>query len=154
MITLTDSELIPRGKYRVGENVFWDKITALSYSAKTNQTIHWDFNDLLFSAFDWSKEPEQDISHYYTLRCQQIRDEYDYIVLHYSGGSDSNNILQHFYRAGIHIDQINVTVPLEYYEKHTDITNSHEAKDLHNEWYLVVKPDLEWIKKQIGRAHV
>lgn len=154
MITLTDSELIPRGKYHVGNDVFWDKITALAQSAKSNQPIRWDFNDELFSVFDWTTEPEQDISYYYTERCKQIRDEYDYIVLHYSGGSDSNNILQHFYRAGIHIDQINVTIPLEYYEKHTKVTKSIEARDLHNEWYLVVKPDLDWVHDNMPNTKV
>jgi hypothetical protein len=154
VISLSESELIPRGRYCVGNNVFWDKITALAYGAKTNQTVRWDFNDKLFSAFDWTKEPDQDISYYYTQRCRQIRDQYDYIVLHYSGGSDSNNILQHFYRAGIHIDQINVTVPLEYYEKHTKISQSTQAGDLHNEWYLVIKPDLEWVHSNMPNTKV
>ena len=154
MIALTDTELIPRGKYRVGNRIFWDKIAALAQSVKINQSVQWDFNDELFSAHDWTQEPQHDISYYYTLRCQQIRDEYQYLVLHYSGGSDSNNILQHFYRAGIHIDQINVTVPLEYYEKHVVTTNSTEAGDLHNEWYKVINPDLDWVRKHMPNTKV
>jgi hypothetical protein len=154
MSPIKDAELIPRGCYRVGSSMFRDKISALAHSAATNQPVRWDFNDELFGVFDWTQEPQQDISYFYTKRCQQIRDEYQYIVLHYSGGSDSNNILQHFYRAGIHIDQINVTVPLEYYERHTSVTGSVEAGDLHNEWYLVIKPDLEWVKKHMPNTKI
>jgi hypothetical protein len=143
---LKDPEIIPRGFYSVGDQQFRTKVQALIHSSKTEQTITWNFHDDLFARFNWSQEPDRDISYYYTLRCHQIRDEYQYLVLHYSGGSDSHNILTHFYRAGIHVDQINVTVPVEYYEKHTRANDSKEAKDLHNEWYHVIKPDLEWIR--------
>lgn len=154
MMSLSNAELIPRGRYCVGANVFWDKITALAFAEKTNQPVHWDFNNQLFSAYDWTNEPLQDISYYYIERCKQIRDQYQYIVLHYSGGSDSNNILTHFYRSGIHIDQINVTIPLEYYEKHTRVSHSDEASELHNEWYNVIKPDLLWIEKHLPNSKI
>jgi len=147
--SLKDFELIPRGCYLVDNQMFRDKVAALSYGAQTGQTVHWDFHDELFGQFNWTQEPEHSISYYYNLRCQQIRDEYQYLVLHYSGGSDSHNILTHFYRAGIHIDQINVSIPLEYYEKHTQLSSSTSAKDLHNEWYYVIKPDLEWIRQHM-----
>lgn len=151
---ILDSELIPRGCYHVGDSIFRNKIQAVVHGKNTNQQVRWDFNDELFSAFEWSAEPENDISYYYTFRCKQIRDEYQHVVLHYSGGADSNNILQHFYRAGIHIDQINVNVPLEYYNNHTQASASRDAKDLHNEWFLVIKPDLEWIKKHLPNTKI
>jgi hypothetical protein len=150
----TASELIPRGSYHVGSTMFWDKVSALAYSAKTNQPIRWDFNDKLFSAFNWTKEPENDLSYYYLQRCKQIRDEYQYLVLHYSGGSDSHNILTYFYQAGLHIDQISISIPLEYYDKHTKVTASTDAKDLHNEWYTVIKPDLDWVKKNMPNTKI
>jgi hypothetical protein len=154
MDLISNSELVPRGQYHVGGTVFWDKISALAHSAVTNQEIRWDFNDDLFSAFDWTKEPDHDLSFYYTERCKRIRDEYKYLVLHYSGGSDSHNILTHFHRAGLHIDQINVNVPLDYYDKHTCVTASTQAKDLHNEWYHVIKPDLAWIKQHMPKTKI
>jgi hypothetical protein len=151
---LNEFEIIPRGFYSVGGQQFRSKIHALAHGAQSGQTVTWNFHDELFARTDWKKEPEQDISYLYTLRCQQIRDEYQYLVLHYSGGSDSHNILTHFYRAGIHIDQINVTVPLEYYENHTTADNSKHAKDLHNEWYHVIKPDLEWIRLHMPNTKI
>lgn len=140
------TQLVPRGIYRVGNAVFESKIEALIEAGKTNTTPTWDFHDAFFSQFDWTQEPSKDLKYYYLQRCQQIRDEYQYLVLHYSGGSDSHNILSHFYQAGLHIDQINVTVPLEYYDRHTQVTQDRASKNLHNEWYHVIQPDLDWVR--------
>lgn len=42
----------------------------------------------------------------YKERAQYIRDNYDYVVLCYSGGIDSTNMLESFYYNGIHIDEV------------------------------------------------
>jgi hypothetical protein len=40
-----------------------------------NGELKYCFNDNVFGKFDWSKEPNIDISHLYKLRAQQIRDK-------------------------------------------------------------------------------
>jgi len=73
--------------------------------------VDWVFNDDIFSLYDWTKEPIQDINHLYDLRTKQLRNDYDYIVLFYSGGYDSHNILRSFIDNNIHLDEIITTIP-------------------------------------------
>lgn len=47
-----------------------------------------------------------DLWRLYQLRCQQIRNAYDYCVIFYSGGSDSDNILRAWISAGCKLDEI------------------------------------------------
>lgn len=145
-------ELVPRGVYHVGDRVFHSKIQALIYAQANNLHPHWDFHDQWFSKFDWSKEPSQPLDYFYTLRCHQLRDEYDYLVLHYSGGSDSHNMLTFFYKNAIHVDEIIIALPITYYEKHTSMSNSREARDSHNEWFHVIKPDIKWITENLPKT--
>ena len=49
-------------------------------------------------------------------RCIQLRDKYNYLILYFSGGSDSETTLQSFIRSGIHLDEI-VTNVFEINEK-------------------------------------
>lgn len=114
----------------------------------------WEFHDEVFSRFDWTTEPSEDISDLYTMRCQQIRDRYDHVVLHYSGGSDSHNILSHFVKNNIFIDEILVSVPEQYWEKHTVPDFSREGRDIHNEWHHVIKPDLAWISANLPHTRI
>lgn len=147
-------ELIPRGVYHVGDQVFNSKLKALVAADATGHQPRWDFHDNWFERFDWTQEPEQSLDYWYRLRCQQIRDKYDYIVLHYSGGSDSHNMLTYFYLNGIHVDEIITSFPIEYFEKCTTPDNSTAAKDNYNEWFHVVKPDLAWIAKHMPRTKI
>ena len=53
-----------------------------------------------------SIEPNISLSELYKLRAQQIRDEYDYVILSFSGGSDSVEILETFLEHNIFLDEI------------------------------------------------
>jgi hypothetical protein len=68
--------------------------------------VTWHYHDEYFSSFDWSKPPADSIDTLYRKRCEQLRSSYDYIVLMYSGGSDSQNILDCFVKNNIHLDEI------------------------------------------------
>ena len=52
-----------------------------------NSPIRFYFHDHLFKKFDWTVEPDVSLQNLYKLRAQQIRDEYDYVILSFSGGS-------------------------------------------------------------------
>lgn len=147
-------ELVPRGVYHVGDQVFFNKIQALICADATGIHPTWNFHDETFSKFNWTREPEQSLDYFYKLRCEQIRDKYNHIVLHFSGGSDSHNILTYFWLNNIHIDEILVAAPIEYYEKFTVASLSDNPKDLHNEWFNVIKPDLKWIKENLPRTKI
>ena len=112
-----DPEPLRRGIYDVGsENFSTSKILALQQADKTNQPVTWHFHDQAFSKFNWLVEPPGSLEYYYSQRCQQIRDKYDYLILYYSGGADSHNILTSFWKNKIHIDEIFVAFPVKYPE--------------------------------------
>lgn len=64
------------------------------------------FNEGVFRHIDWSIEPELSLKDLYKMRCQQLRDTYDYLILSYSGGADSHEILCTFLENDIFIDEI------------------------------------------------
>lgn len=96
------------GYYSVGNLEFLSKLRAIQQDNKTKQGIKWHFNDAVFSSYDWTKEPEETLQELYGQRALRIRKNYDYVVLWYSGGADSHNVLQSFLQNKIHIDEIAV----------------------------------------------
>ena len=64
------------GYYKSNNNITYSK-----YEAFENGNPEWIFNDDIFSAFDWTKEPEIPLWEMYKDRVRQIRDLYDYCVL-------------------------------------------------------------------------
>ena len=94
------------GCYRVGDLKVYSKLEAIELHTKTGIHPHWDFNEAVFSSYDWTVEPTENILELYRQRAQQLRDKYDYIVLMYSGGADSTNILDSFVNNNIQLDEI------------------------------------------------
>jgi hypothetical protein len=66
-------------------------------------TFH--FHDELFSSIN-TKEPDASLRSLYVKRAQQIREQYDHVVIMYSGGSDSHTVLDAFLEADCKIDEI------------------------------------------------
>jgi hypothetical protein len=142
------------GYYTVGNKTVISRSEAELLSKQSKVRPSWHFHDSEFDAFDWTKEPIEGIETLYQDRCRQLRDEYDYLVLHYTGGSDSHNILVSFIQAGIHIDEIYCKVPLEYWEKYKPETDSKSAYDLQNEWYKTTLPQLRWVEKNLPKTKI
>lgn len=94
------------GYYKIGDYQTFSKVEAMEVEARTKQTITWHFNDEIYSLHDWTVEPTESIEELYMERARQLRNKYDYLVLFYSGGSDSHNMLMSFVNAGIYIDEI------------------------------------------------
>lgn len=95
------------GYFEVGPKFrSYSQFESLEYSRQTGQEIAWNFNDEFFSTIDWTQEPSESLADLYAARARLIRDRYDYLVLYFSGGSDSHNILSTFYENGIYLDEI------------------------------------------------
>lgn len=92
--------------YSVDGIQFESKIQAALFSAKVNKPITWNFHREFFNTYDWSKEPEKTLDQLYDDRARRLREQYDYLILSYSGGADSHNILMSFVRQGLHIDEL------------------------------------------------
>lgn len=94
------------GYYRVGDLKTYSKLEAIEHSGITHKSVEWNFNKDIFESFDWTHEPPGSLEFWYGERARQIRNEYDYIVLWYSGGADSHNALMSFVKNNIFIDEI------------------------------------------------
>jgi hypothetical protein len=100
-----------RGYYVAGWKKFYNKVEALQYATRYNFNVRWVFNDNVYNKIDWTLPISKSLKELYRDRAQQLRDSYDHIVLHYSGGQDSNNMLHSFIDNNIHLDQIIIQVP-------------------------------------------
>jgi hypothetical protein len=94
------------GFYQVGDFRTYSKVEAIELANKTGEKLHWNFNDLDFSAYDWTVEPVEDLKALYQARAKQIRERYDYVVIWWSGGADSYTVLRSFVDAGLHVDEL------------------------------------------------
>jgi hypothetical protein len=88
---------------------YYDKesIYSTPYEAwASNNECYLHYYDDIFDKADWKKEPTETLETLYVERARKIRDEYEYVILCYSGGNDSTKILETFYYNNIHIDEI------------------------------------------------
>lgn len=118
------------GYYKVNNKIFFEKIEAILYANQTLSDIEWFFHDETFSKVDWTVEPTTSLDEFYRLRAQQIRDNYDYVIVMCSGGADSTNVVKSFLDNGIHVDEIVASAPISglnnhvYNNKNTDAGNT------------------------------
>lgn len=94
------------GYYTVGDRKTYSKLEAIDFSHLTGKKIEWHYNRDVYGTYNWQQEPTATLDELYEARARQLREQYDYLVLWYSGGADSHNILMAFVRAGIYIDEI------------------------------------------------
>lgn len=127
------------GFYRVGDRTTYSKFEAVEWSKSTGANVIWDFNRTIYDAIDWTKEPDMDLWEMYKQRARQIRDAYDYVVLWYSGGSDSHNLLLAWIDAGCKIDEIATTWN---YSATGDYQNHYNAEITN-----VVLPDIKKLQE-------
>jgi hypothetical protein len=123
---------------------FSSKIEALQYSLKSQKNFRLYYFDEVFSSIDWSVEPPNTLQYHYKQQAQRIRDEYDYVVLCYSGGADSTNILETYVLNNIKLDKIVVVGALSE-DSAKGVDENHNG-----ELYYNVFPYL----KDLGLEHI
>ena len=94
------------GYYLVGQKKFQNKTHALLESKKSGHDVSWIFNDTVYGNIDWTVPINVPLMELYKARALQLRNEYDYLILYYSGGADSTNVLHAFIDNNIFIDEI------------------------------------------------
>jgi len=152
--------------YMVGDFVTTSKFEALkkAHDKKIND-VKFHFHDDVFSQQDWTTEPPEPLEELYRQRAEQLRNQYDYLILGFSGGADSTAIFDAFVKNNIHLDEVimfhtlageddrnsfynfetfNVAMP--YVEKHlkdktTKITVIDQTKYTFDYWNIVNKFD-------------
>lgn len=114
------------GYYQFGDFKTYSIYQLMDYYQKNPhpyKTIQWIYNDDFFSGYDWTQEPIESLDELYKKRAQELRRTYDYIVLYYSGGYDSSNMLRAFLDNDMYPDEICV-----FYSK--DDTTGHQYHEL------------------------
>lgn len=99
------------GFYIVGWQKFYNKTLALIESKKVGYDPIWIFNDDIYSKIDWTIPINRSLADLYKERAQQLREQYDYIILYFSGGADSLNVLNAFVENNIFVDEIIMLIP-------------------------------------------
>lgn len=107
MITNTAYSGDQFGYYTVGEHFrTYSKLLAIEEMRRTGIHLEWHFNRPQYESFNWKQEPFESLDELYRQRAQQIRDNYDYVVVWYSGGADSWCVLNSFVQNDIKVDEI------------------------------------------------
>jgi hypothetical protein len=95
-----------KGIYKCNGKLFFNKIEAILEANTNNAYIVWDYHNDIFGKHNWQIDPPASLEEIYKQRAQQLRDNYDHLVLFYSGGVDSWYILNAFVKNNIKLDEI------------------------------------------------
>ena len=128
------------GYYLVGQKKFYNKTLALLESYRTRHDVTWNFNNAVYGAIDWTQPIEENLASIYRRRAQQLREQYDYLSLHFSGGVDSMNILHAFIDSGIFLDEIVMQMPKSFSTKHDPA--DHSNSNFYSEILFSAQPHL------------
>ena len=101
-----DESFTKHGYYLVHGIKTLSQFEAWQFSKGNFSDIQFIYNDELMSSYDWTQEPTEDIYELYASRAKQLRNDYDYLVLLYSGGIDSHVILETFLQNNLRLDEI------------------------------------------------
>lgn len=143
------------GYYKVADEIFYHKISALLSAKQKNTRPTWHFHDEVYRKQDWTKDITESLNDVYRRRAKQLREKYDYLVLSFSGGSDSWTALKAFIDSNTYLDEIFVRWPL----KATQGRYQANTQDLHpsnilSEWDFTVLPMLKEIEKIIPQTKI
>lgn len=134
---------------------FDSKVNACIYAQTVNKPLEWIFHNDAYRRYLWDIEPEETLDELYNQRCRQLREEYDYLILSYSGGSDTHNILESFIRQGLHIDEIVVNHISSATKNHTVLDPKVQVSwNFAAEHELQVVPMLNYIKNKLPKTKI
>jgi len=134
------------GYYKVGDQIFYSKPEAFIHATSHNLWPEWKFNIDTYARLDWTYEPETNIRELYRMRAQQLRDQYDYIRLECSGGSDSTTVAYAFLLNGIHLDEVIFRYPKTGEKGVSGNAFDTKATNTLSEFDFAARPLLNWIK--------
>jgi hypothetical protein len=107
------------------------------HHADVKSECRFYYYDHILKDSPWKVEPVKTLDQLYKERAQEIRDNYEYVILCYSGGNDSTAMLESFYYNNIHIDEI-VMVGSFSQDTSKEIDENHN-KDLYDNAFPLIK---------------
>lgn len=142
------------GHYNVNGKFFTEKIDAILYANTTLADITWEFHDNIYNNINWTVEPEPSMDDFYKMRAQQIRDQYDYVIVLCSGGGDSTNVIYSFLNNNILIDEIIASAPITGLDKWKHQTKDNAADNTISETLYAQLPLINTIKQEFPHIKV
>ena len=136
------------GYYIVNDKQYSNKIEAIIAANKSKATIEWMFHDSVFNNVDFTIEPNKTLNQIYLERAIQLRKKYDYLILFFSGGSDSVHILNTFLENNIIIDEIIVSYPESGLKNYNFNKADTSASNNISEYLYNTKPYMSTIQQQ------
>jgi len=130
------------GYYTCDGLEFESKIQALQHSTITHKPVEWHFNRWEFGQHNWMVEPPETLDQLYQRRARQIREQYDYVIVSFSGGSDSWNIVRAFMDQGLLVDEIVSNWALDAGSKYI-VLDSRQ----HNSWNNIAEYHLNCVER-------
>ena len=109
-----------KGVYYCNSKSFFNKLEAILEANISGKHVEWDYHDAIFKQAKWDYNPPIELKELYRQRALQLREAYDHLVLFYSGGVDSWNILKTFIDNNIRLDEIYMFGAFEAEEKMYD----------------------------------
>jgi len=142
-------EKLSGGYWKVNSKKFAEKFEALKYATDTGQTVEFIFFDTVWNSFSKALLGKRSLNDLYKERAQQLRDEYDYLILYFSGGADSYNVLRSFIDNNIKLDEICTKWPMLAVDKQFYTPNATDTSAFNylSEWDYAVKPVLDSLKQ-------
>jgi hypothetical protein len=133
------------GIWKANGQIFVNRRNATIEASKNKSEIEWVWYHKTWKHFDTNLLGKVSLKKLYKERAQQLRDTYDYLILSYSGGADSHNVLMSFLDNNIKIDQLFIHMPFKVINssKHEANTTDKTAKNLMSEWDYVISPTLK-----------
>ena len=147
------------GYYKVNEKKFYSKIEASIYATQLNlprDAMSWHYNEQSYDTMNWQIEPEESLDMIYEQRAAEIRARYDYVIISYSGGSDSHNVLMSFIRAGLHVDELIVHTFEKSAGGYENLSKSDTSSinSQHTDYVFHTLPMLKEISKIIPKTKI
>lgn len=137
----------PQGYWKVGDKKFLNKYKALEYASEAKIYVTFHYFDDVFDSVNRDHLGKFTLDELYKQRALQLRDKYDYLILYFSGGADSYNILRSFIDNGIKLDEVCVKWPKKVLDANVSLykpnTLDTSAYNYLSEWDFAIKPVLE-----------
>lgn len=133
--------------WQVGEQKTFNKLQAILWANGDLDKIHYYFIDEVWDQFNWSQKPTQSIAKLMNIRCRQLRDKYKQIRVAYSGGYDSQCILNSFVSSKIPVDGIFVRIK-DFYPVKENLLAIQQATVLKNTIWPAMAIDIRYIHAQ------
>jgi len=129
--------------------LFVQKHKALEYASVNKYQVGFYFHNSIWDKFDRTLLGKTNLTLLYAERARQLRDKYKYLVLHYSGGSDSHNILYTFLTNNIKLDEVTIRWPKHWIDgKFYNINNKDtSAKNAPSEFNYTIQPTLKYLQQ-------